>query len=182
MSATTVAADPDREQRFLELVRANDARLRRICRVYGRSSGTEEDLYQEILAQLWLSLDSFRGRSSASTWLYRVALNTALSQRRRVSARPDSGSFALDQPEAASALRDGSPAADEALEAAQRLERLYAAIERLDETDRALVMLYLDERSYREMAEILGIGESHVGVKLHRIRKRMGEWLAEEAS
>jgi RNA polymerase sigma-70 factor (ECF subfamily) len=180
MSANTVAADSDREQRFLDVVRENEARLRRICRVYGRAAGTEEDLYQEILVQVWQSLDSFRGRSAAGTWLYRVALNTALGQRRRSAAQPGSVPAAPGRAEDAPEPRDLAPAADEALEAKERLERLYAAIERLDETDRALVMLYLDERSYREMAEILGISESHVGVKLHRIRKRMGEWLVEE--
>ncbi len=178
MSETTVSDSPAREQRFLAMIRANDARLRRICRVYARASGTEEDLYQEILVQVWRSLDSFEGRASADTWLYRVALNTALSHGRRPAGRRE---WSAGAGEVIARVPDRAPAPDEALEATERLERLYRAIERLDETDRALVMLYLEERSYREMADVLGISESHVGVKLHRIRRRMGEWLAEEA-
>ncbi len=177
MSETTVSQSPAREERFLAMIRDNDARLRRICRVYGRASGTEEDLYQEILVQVWRSLDSFEGRASPDTWLYRVALNTALSHGRRRAARRES---AGDE-EAIARLPDRAPAPDEAVETTERLERLYRAIERLEDTDRALVMLYLEERSYRDMADVLGISESHVGVKLHRIRKRMGDWLAEEA-
>ncbi len=175
MSDTT--PDPTRQARFLALIRENDARLRRICRVYGRSSGTEEDLYQDILVQLWRSLDSFDGRASPGTWLYRVALNTGLTHARRRGARPGPPS---GEPPPHGAVADGGPRPDERLEAAERLERLYAAIARLSPADRALVMLYLDERSYREMAEVLGISESNVGVKLHRIRRRMGGWLAEE--
>jgi len=176
MSETTAAPVPDREARFLDLIQENQARLRRICRVYGRASGTEEDLYQEILVQIWRSLESFEGRAAVGTWLYRVALNTALAHGRRRQARRESAHGAL---QAAETLPDRA-AADEALEANERLERLYLAIERLDDADRALVMLYLDDRSYREMAEVLGISESHVGVKLHRIRRRMGGWLAED--
>jgi len=177
MSEMTDTTGSDREQRFLGLIRENEARLRRICRVYGRASGTEEDLYQDILVEVWRSLGSFEGRAAPGTWLYRVALNTALTHGRRRAGRRES---ALEETAVADHASGASVAADEALEAAERLELLYAAIERLDDTDRALVMLYLDERSYREMAEVLGISESHVGVKLHRIRKRMGDWLAEE--
>ena len=177
MSETTLARLPDREERFLELIRENDARLRRICRVYGRASGTEEDLYQEILVQAWGSLGSFEGRAAADTWLYRVGLNTALSHRRRQAVRRESWHDTLASTDS---LADRTAPPDEALDTAERLERLYKAIEQLEDTDRALVMLYLDERSYREMADVLGISESHVGVKLHRIRRRMGEWLAED--
>lgn len=175
----------DLEQRFLELVRVNEARLRRICRVYGRAAGAEDDLYQEILVQLWRALPSFEGRSSADTWLYRVALNTALTWSRRHAVRSES-SRRHGSPDTHDdgALLEREPAPDpqpdERLEAKERLERLYAAIERLDDADRALVVLYLDERSYTEMAEVLGITESHVGVKLHRIRKQMASWLVKE--
>lgn len=178
MSETTPTAGTDLEQRFLALIRDSDARLRRICRVYGRASGEEADLYQEIVLQVWRALPSFEGRSRPGTWIYRIALNTALGQTRRRAVRRESS---LEQAAAPDMMRDPAPGADETLERAQRLERLYAAIDSLDDTDKALVMLYLDEHSYREMADVLGITEDHVGVKLHRIRRRMGEWLAEEA-
>ena len=168
----------DREQNFLKLVRANDVRLRRICRVYGHDAEGRKDLYQEILLQLWRSLPSFSGASSVVTWLYRVALNTALTYSRSRSMRREE---TLDQeygdagpPAIAVDAMEGRP------DSAERLERLHAAIHRLGSVDKMLVTMYLDERSYREMADIIGISESHVGVKLHRIRKTLAAWLTEE--
>ncbi|HEY9429380.1 MAG TPA: sigma-70 family RNA polymerase sigma factor [Gemmatimonadaceae bacterium] len=165
------------DETFLELVRANEARLRKICRVYASDADAEKDLYQDILVQLWRALPSFEGSSQPGTWLYRVALNTALAQKRQRAARE---SATIDESNAI--WRNPIPAPDESLESKQRLERLYAAIARLDDVDKAVVMMYLDEKSHREIAEVLGITESYVGVKLHRIRKEMAAWLAGEAA
>jgi RNA polymerase sigma-70 factor (ECF subfamily) len=162
----------DREERFMELVRENAGRLRRICRVYADGAAAEEDLYQDILLELWRSLPSFQGRSSRGTWLYRVALNTALQERR---SRETRRAARLDEDAPVRGPRPRRP--DQELEDRRRLDRLYAAMDRLEETDRALVVLYLEEKSYREMAEVLGISESYVGEKLHRIRKQLAEWM-----
>jgi RNA polymerase sigma-70 factor (ECF subfamily) len=167
----------DTDEAFLKLVRENEARLRKICRVYATDADAEKDLYQDILVQLWRALPSFEGSSQPGTWLYRVALNTALAQKRQRTARE---SATLD--ESNPVWRNPIPAPDESLEAKQRLARLYAAIARLDDVDKAVVMMYLDEKSHREIAEVLGITESYVGVKLHRIKKSMAAWLAEEAA
>lgn len=163
------------DESFLALVREHEGRLRRICRVYGSGRDAEEDLYQDILVQLWRSLPSFRGESGVGTWLYRVALNTALARRRRRRARPEVPLDAVHEP------RSNAAPPDERLDARRRRERLYAAIERLDDVDRAIVTMYLDGRSYREIAEVLGISESNTGVKLHRIRKRLAAWLDEDS-
>lgn len=167
----------DPEETFLKLVRDNEARLRKLCRVYAADAEGEKDLYQDILVQLWRALPSFEGSSQPGTWLYRVALNTALGQKRQRVARE---SATID--ESNPIWRNPIPAPDESLESGQRLRRLYAAIGRLDDVDKALVMMHLDEKSYREIAEVLGITESYVGVKLHRIRKQMAGWLSEEAA
>jgi RNA polymerase sigma-70 factor (ECF subfamily) len=167
----------DADETFLKLVRENEARLRKICRVYAADADAEKDLYQDILVQLWRALPSFEGSSRPGTWLYRVALNTALAQKRQRAARE---SATLD--ESSPVWRNPIPAPDESLESKQRLERLYAAIVRLDDVDKAVVTMYLDEKSHREIAEVLGITESYVGVKLHRIKKEMAAWLAEEAA
>jgi RNA polymerase sigma-70 factor (ECF subfamily) len=167
----------DADKTFLKLVRENEARLRKICRVYAPDADAEKDLYQDILVQLWRALPSFDGSSRPDTWLYRVALNTALAQKRQQTAR---ASATLD--ESNPIWRNPIPAPDESLEAKQRLERLYSAIARLDDVDKAVVMMYLDEKSHREIADVLGITESYVGVKLHRIKKEMAAWLAEEAA
>lgn len=165
----------ERERTYLSLVRENRGRLRKICRVYGDDPADEEDLRQEILLQLWRSLPSFRGEAEPGTWLYRVALNTALSRRRDRESRRDTHLGEED-----SAVPDRPPRPDREYEERERLERLYRAIDRLDEPDRALVLMYLDEKSYAEMAEVLGISENYVGVKLHRIRGRLSDWLSEE--
>lgn len=168
----------DREQSFLTLVRANDVRLRRICRVYTRDPEARKDLHQEILFQLWRSLPSFTGASSPDTWLYRVALNTALAHARRRSTRAETP---LEEEYVSEEGPDGSTeGASEMLDFGDRVERLHAAIDRLGAVDKMLVTMYLDERSYRDMADVIGISESNVGVKLHRIRKALARWLAEE--
>ena len=165
------------DETFLKLVRENEARLRKICRVYATDADAEKDLYQDILVQLWRALPSFEGSSTPGTWLYRVALNTALGQKRQRAARERATLDAGDP-----VWRNRIPAPDESLESKQRLERLYSAIARLNDVDKAVVMMYLDEKSHREIAEVLGITESYVGVKLHRIRKEMAAWLAEDAA
>ncbi len=165
------------EQRFLALVRENDGRLRHICRVYARDVEARKDLYQEIMFQLWRSLPSFAGASSIDTWVYRVALNTALTHVRRRSVHVETP---LDQDHVEAADLASLDAADDTPDLGEQSERLYAAIDRLGDVDRMLVTMYLDDQSYREMAEVIGISESHVGVKLHRIRKALARSLAEE--
>lgn len=167
----------DREETFLNLVRANQARVRRICRVYARETAEREDLQQEILLQLWRSLPSFAGASSPATWLYRVALNTALTFSRGRSRRRETP---LDEQTVDAARAADSPEPDAPLETAERQEQLYAAIDRLGSVDKMLVTMYLDDRSYREMADVLGISENLVGVKLHRVKKALAARLAEE--
>jgi RNA polymerase sigma-70 factor (ECF subfamily) len=165
------------EQVFLTLVRDNDARLRRICRVYARDADEQQDLHQEILVQVWRSLPSFAGGSSAGTWLYRVALNTALAYARRSSQRSARRETTLlDDYDAQSS----DIPADEQLEHAERMRSVYDAVARLDPIDKMLVTMHLDDKSYHEMAEVLGISESNVGVKLHRIKKALAAWLAKE--
>lgn len=165
----------DREDRYLRLVRENRGRLRRICRAYADSEAEEEDLFQEILLEAWRSLPSFEGRSKIDTWLYRVALNTALGHERKRDVRREARLQEDELPRGSDPPRPDAWAAER-----RRLDRLYQAIDRLDETDRALVLMYLDERSYAEMAEVLGLTENHVGVKLHRAKKKLSRWLTED--
>jgi RNA polymerase sigma-70 factor, ECF subfamily len=147
----------------------------KVARAYTLTAEEREDLAQEILLQLWRSLPQFQGRASASTWVYRVALNTALSWhrkegRRRAQQQP------LGEPEE---LPVAGLDSAEQLHQREVVERLYAAIRQLPKAEAALVLLYLDDLSYREMAEVLGISESNVGVKLNRARKALGELMKE---
>jgi RNA polymerase sigma-70 factor, ECF subfamily len=123
------------------------------------------------LLQVWRSLPQFQGNASASTWVYRVALNTALGwhqkERRRQSRHQPI--FAVEE------LSHTGPKSSDEIVQRETVERLYAAIHQLPKTDAALVLLYLDDLSYRDMAEVLGMSESNVGVKLNRAKKALGE-------
>jgi RNA polymerase sigma-70 factor (ECF subfamily) len=166
----------DPESVFKSWLTEHGGAVLQVARAYTLTTEDSQDLVQEILLQVWQSLPQFQGRASPSTWCYRVALNTALGwhrkeRRRRVRQQP------ILQ------VEDLSVAApDSAQQAAQRevVERLYDAIRRLPKTDAALVLLYLDGFSYRQMADVLGISESNVGVKLNRAKKALGELMNEE--
>lgn len=135
----------------------------RIVRAYGETAMDRDDLFQEISIQVWRSVRAFREISSAKTWIYRVALNTAIKWAQKESKHADSEPF--DQLPLMLQLSTTQP--DE------RLAWLYEEIYRLDVIDRSLALLLLDGFKYREMAEILGITESNVGVKINRIKKQL---------
>jgi RNA polymerase sigma-70 factor (ECF subfamily) len=141
----------------------------KVARAYTLTNDDCQDLAQEILLQAWRSLPNFAGKASPATWFYRVALHTAMNWHRKDKPRRAHQQPLLDVQVLAS---DG---ADSALRAQQQeiVEQLYAAIHQLPKADAALVLLYLDELSYREMAEVLGISESNVGVKLNRAKKSL---------
>jgi RNA polymerase sigma-70 factor, ECF subfamily len=148
-----------REETFTSLLAANRRRLQAIARSYARD-GAEQDLLQEILLQLWRSLDGFAGRSSLDTWAYRVALNTAIVWRRKAGTEPHEhrGADGAEQPSATSGPRDELAILDE-------------FVSGLGSTDKALFVLYLEDLTYRQIAEVTGLSESHVGVKLHRLKR-----------
>jgi RNA polymerase sigma-70 factor (ECF subfamily) len=162
----------DRESEYLQLVHQYDARIRRVCRLYADGADAREDLYQDILLELWRAMPSFAGAASPGTWLYRIALNTALDSVRRRNVRRRGEPFARDAAHPQSVTRP-----DEHVERAQSAERLYDAVACLPPIDRALILLLLEDRSYAEIGDILGISVSSVGVRLHRAKKKLREWL-----
>ena len=149
----------------------------KIARAYTLTTEECQDLAQEILLQVWRSLPQFQGLASASTWFYRVALNTALSWHRKEKPRRARQQPLLEVEDLSVARLGGA----QQVEQREMVERLYAAIRQLPKTDAALVLLYLDDVSYRQMAEVLGISESNVGVKLNRAKKALGELMKEES-
>jgi RNA polymerase sigma factor (sigma-70 family) len=151
------------QPQFLALVNAHRAALDRICRAYTATPADREELFQDIVFQLWRSYPTFRGDATLVTWIYRVALNTAITAMRRRTRQPP-------QVPLESAVE---PASRETGEKAARLTLLYRAIRQLDEVERALIMCYLDDLSYRRMAEVLGISESNVGAKLTRTKAKL---------
>jgi len=141
----------------------------KVARAYTLKSDECEDLAQEILLQAWRSLPNFDRKASPATWFYRVALHTAMNWQRKDRPRRSRQQPLLEVQVLAT---EGADSAEQALQR-ETVEQLYHAIHQLPKADAALVLLYLDELSYRTMAEVLGISESNVGVKLNRAKKAL---------
>ena len=150
-----------KEKDFLDLINRHKGILHKICYSYSNTQEEYEDLMQEVLLQLWRSKERFKGQSSYSTWMYKVALFTALAQVKR------------KKPNVVSEIEDYQQKAESSNELTDELEVLNLAIKSLPEADRAVLILYLEEKSYREMSEILGLTESNIGVKLNRIKEKL---------
>ena len=158
----------EREQIFLELFQRHKAPLERLCLAYLNSAGEVEDLFQEIMSNLWNALPGFRGESQPGTWLYRIAVNTALLYRRK--RKPS---------EPLTELADPGAGVQQNLEEQERLGLLRAAIAELPEQDRLIVTLLLEGLTYREISEITGLTVNYVGVKLSRIKHAIEQHVTE---
>jgi len=141
----------------------------KVARAYTLTSDECQDLAQEILLQAWRSLPHFEGKASPATWFYRVALHTAMNWQRKDKPRRSRQQPLLE----VHALANEGANSSEQAQQRETVEQLYRSIHKLPKSDAALVLLYLDELSYREMAEVLGISESNVGVKLNRAKKAL---------
>ncbi len=161
------------EQDFLLLVQEHQGIIRKVCHLYGRNDADRDDLYQEIVIQLWKAFSSFRGEAKISTWMYRIALNTAISNLRKQSRK-----VALSFPEFIP--REEAETNEEKLKE-EKLQQMYAAISRLSEVEKAIVMLYLEDKSYDEMEEILGISNGALRVKMNRIKEKLRSLTKAEA-
>lgn len=155
------------EEEFLKAIKEHQGIILKVCRMYCSHNTEAEDLFQEILLSLWKGWKSFKAESKLSTWMYRIALNTSINRLRKVGrtvkfdeldtahlSLPETATFRLD------IIYD---------------EELQSAISTLNTFDKAILMLYLDEKSYREIAEVLGITEGNVAVRINRIKKNLKE-------
>ncbi|RYU76699.1 RNA polymerase sigma factor [Hymenobacter persicinus] len=164
------AAAPD----FLAVVNANQGLLHRVCRLYCSDADDRQDLYQEIVLQLWRAWPQYRpGAAKVSTWLYRVGLNVAISSLRQRTRHPAPERLGPELPDLAPPPEPGPDADD--------LAELQSAISRLSDVEKAFVLLYLEERTYEEMADILGITQNHVRVKMHRVQDKLRHLLTQPA-
>jgi RNA polymerase sigma-70 factor (ECF subfamily) len=161
--------DMVRKSRFLELVEKNQDIVHKICGLYAVNMDERKDLGQEIICQLWKSYKSFKGDSKFTTWMYKVALNTALLNLRRKRSRMRAESLKEHHGDIPTETGDQ--------EKRGKISRLYEAINQLRKFDRAIILLYLEQLSYREIAEIAGISESNVSVRLVRTKKKLKELL-----
>lgn len=150
------------EQSFLNLVEQNKQVIYKICFMYASDDETVSDLFQEVTLNLWKAYPTFRGESKPMTWIYRIAVNTCVSWLRTTSKHPQTVSLTLSMTELF---------ADE--QERENLRELYTLINRLGKLERALIMLWLDERSYEEISEILDISVTNVGVRINRIKAKL---------
>jgi RNA polymerase sigma factor (sigma-70 family) len=153
---------------FVSLLNDHRGAIHRVCRTYADTADEREELAQEVVYQLWRAYPSYRGAAAPLTWVYRIALNAAFSALRKRARRP--AHTPLDE---ASQVPAAAPRPDD------RAELLYRAIRRLGDVERALVACHLDGLSYKETAEVLGISEVNVGVRLTRTKARLKEIVQE---
>lgn len=152
---------------FTELVEKNQGIVHKVCRIYTDDKDSHDDLFQEIILQLWRSYDSFKGDSKFSTWMYRVSLNTAITLIRKKSK------YSETDFNEAQFINIKSDDKDEFLE--ERITLLYAAIRLLNDVERALVLLFLEDLPYKDIAETLGISEVNARVKMNRVKIKLKE-------
>ena len=153
------------EREFTELVNQHKGIIYKVCHLYCHDSEDRKDLFQEIVIQLWKSYPNFRNEAKLSTWIYKIALNTALTSLRKDSKNK---------------LRKSISEADFEIPAMETTENehvtiLHQAIQQLTEIEKAIIMLYLDEKNYDEITDISGISKTNVGVKLNRIKQKLSK-------
>lgn len=153
------------EKNFVDMINANRGIIYKVCNLYCLEKEYKQDLFQEIVLQLWKAFPSFRNESLRTTWMYRVALNTAISNFRKEIRKPERQSISRSEFQ----IPDLSKFEDDN----DNLSLLRQAIQQLSKIEKAIIMLYLEEKSYEEMSEIMGITKSNIGVKLSRIKTKL---------
>jgi RNA polymerase sigma factor (sigma-70 family) len=153
------------EEQFITMLRAHKKLIYKVCHSYTTNKEDFKDLEQEITIQLWKALPKYDAGYKLTTWMYRIALNTAISFYRKEKRKPH---HSLLDGQILEMLADTERERDAELE--HQIQMLHAFIEKLGEVNKALMLLYLEDNSYKEMAEILGISESNVATKISRIK------------
>jgi RNA polymerase sigma factor (sigma-70 family) len=153
------------EDNFVNLLEENQNIVHKICRLYTNNRDQHNDLFQEITIQLWRAFPKFRGDSKFSTWMYRVGLNTAITLYRKSKRTVQTQDFDSVM------FRISSEEYDDTVE--QQLKLMYSAVKELNDIDKALVFLYLEDKNYSEISETLGISEVNARVKMNRVKKKL---------
>ena len=161
-----------KEEAFVAIIQEHEGIIYKITTVYTNSVSEQQDLYQDIVYQLWKAYDSFRNESKLSTWMYRVALNTAFSRIRKEKRQPRS--VALDHLN----IRQAEPY-DKQFE--ERLRDMYEQIDQLNPLDKGLILLLLEGKKYEEIGEITGLTKTNVGTRISRIIERLRNKMTKKA-
>ncbi|SEJ67229.1 RNA polymerase sigma-70 factor, ECF subfamily [Dyadobacter koreensis] len=153
------------EKEFIDLLNQHRGIVYKICRMYCQDSDDRQDLFQEIVLQLWKAYPTFKRESNVSTWMYRIGMNTAISNYRKEKRK--------QSPTAFSNMLSEIPDPADTHDIPPETATLYKAIDQLSTVEKAIVLLYLEDKSYEEISGILGIGKSNVGVKISRIKGKL---------
>ncbi len=153
------------QKEFIKAIDEHQAIINKICFSYTNNCEDRLDLKQEILIQLWKAYPNFRNESKLSTWIYRVALNTAVSNLRRAKRKIQSGELTENCSQV--------PSEEKTIEQSEDIAKLYRLIYRLNDLEKAIMILYLDDQSYSEIAGIVGISETNVATKISRIKMKL---------
>ena len=158
----------DKKEQFIAAIQEHEGFIYKIAAVYTHTAEDRNDLVQEIIYQLWKSFESFDQRSGIGTWMYRVALNVAIYQLKKSSKRVPTvsiGEYHSNQPENNDSIKE------------EQWQLLRKQVDQLNLLDKAIVLLYLDNKSYDEIAAIVGISKTNVGTKLLRIKDKLKQQL-----
>lgn len=154
----------EKKARFIELFDRHYAKVLRLCKGYfNGNEALASDSAQEVFIKIWESLDSFRGESSISTWIYRISINTCLLYLRKQSTKKEKATSTFPPIAAESYSFDEE----------EKLQKMYACIQKLEEKDKIIILMMLEGISYQEMAEVVGINEQALRVRIHRIKKNL---------
>ncbi|HMQ08925.1 MAG TPA: RNA polymerase sigma factor [Saprospiraceae bacterium] len=154
----------DKRNRFIKLIQQNEGLIFKVATLYTKSLQDKEDLYQEIVFQLWKALDTFNEESKLSTWMYRVAMNTAIYNLK--SAKKQINAISIEN--YTECIDEESNVEEE-----ESLMILYQSIQTLSLLEKGIILLYLEGKSHQEIAEIIGISLSNVGTKIARIKEKL---------
>ena len=154
------------EQAFLQHIQTNQKIIYKVCHLYRDTKEDQEDLFQEIVYQLWKAYPGFKGEAKPGTWIYRVALNTALAVYRKQQLN-------ISYPDQFPELE----AYTSEVNSSEKEDLLFRALRILSDSEKAVISLYLEDFSYEEIAAITGLSENNVGVRLNRIKKKLKERL-----
>ena len=153
------------EHSFVDQLQKHQNIVHKVCRLYTNNQDAHNDLFQEITIQLWRAYPKFRGESKFSTWMYRVGLNTAITLYRKSKRRIQTDDFDAYQFKIKADEYDSTEET--------QLKLMYKAVHRLNDIEKALVFLYLEDKDYREISKTLGISEVNARVKMNRVKKKL---------
>lgn len=160
------------EKEFLQIIKRNQGIIHKVCNIYCDDQDDRNDLFQEIVAQLWKSFPSFREESKFSTWMYRVTLNTAITSFKKTKRRPDQNRLTYENFQVKDENYD--------TETEDEIRNLHWAVAQLTGIEKSIVLLFLENKKYEEIAEITGITQNYVRVKMNRIKKKLKKFMETE--